>query len=95
MERDYINRTCGSAKKSIVPVWLGSVPMLGTGSNHLKLDITRTNLLVLCFVLRKFRQNLAITEKSCWSCTMQFTGWFRPLLHMEQVTEQIKLISYV
>jgi len=42
------------AKKSIVTVWLGSVPLLGNGSNCLKLDITRTQghhiwQSVLCF----------------------------------------------
>jgi hypothetical protein len=88
MERVYIKRTCGSAKKSIVPVWLGSVPLLGYGPNHLVLDITRTNSLVhttsgsQCFGYTKFRQNLAIIERSWWSCTMQFTDRFRPQLQM-------------
>jgi len=101
VERVYIKRTCGSAKKSIVTVWLGSVPLLGNGSNCLKLDITRTKLLVhitsgsQCYVFGKFRQNVAIIEKSCWSCTMQFTDWFRPQLQMEQVTEHTELISCV
>ena len=59
MERVYIKRTCSSAKKSIVTVWLGSVPLLDNGSDRLKLDITRTNLLVhttsgsQCFVFEK------------------------------------------
>jgi len=70
MKRVYIKRTCGSAKKSIVTVCLGSVPLLGNRPNCLKLNIIRAKLLVhitsgsQCFVFRKFRQNLAIIEKS-------------------------------